>query len=152
MVKEMPHRHNIAAQLRKDLEEVGIHLLMQTEPLQELSSMGSRFDMVLGEGYNFLDPDITVSKWHSQDVRNESGYVNAEVDRLIEAGRAAYDENEHIAIYRRIHRHLLSDYPTIFICREPGTYAVRQPLRGLESIVRMGVFRSLPEWYWERVP
>ena len=152
MVKEMPHRHNIAAQLRKDLEEVGIHLLMQTEPLQELSSMGSRFDMVLGEGYNFLDPDITVSKWHSQDVRNESGYVNAEVDRLIEAGRAAYDENEHIAIYRRIHRHLLSDYPTIFICREPVTYAVRQPLRGLESIVRMGVFRSLPEWYWERVP
>ena len=150
MVKEMPHRHDIAAQLRKDLEEVGIHLLMQTEPLQALASMGSRFDMVLREGYSDLDPDITASEWHSRNARNWSGYVNAEVDQLIEAGRTAYDENEHIAIYRRIHRHLLADYPTIFICREPVMYAVRQPLRGLEPIVRMGIFRSLPAWYWDR--
>lgn len=152
MVKEMPHRHDIAAQLRKDLEEVGIHLLMQTEPLQVLSSIGSQFDMVLGEGYNFFDPDIAVSEWHSQDVRNWSGYVNEEVDQLIEAGRTAYDENAHIAIYRSIHRHLLADLPTIFICREPVMYAVRQPLRGLESIMHMGIFGSLPEWYWDRVP
>ena len=150
MVKEMPHRHDIAAQLRKDLEEVGIHLLMQTEPLQTLSSVGSQFDMVLKEGYSDLDPDITVSEWHSRDARNWSGYVNEEVDRLIEAGRAAYDENGRIAIYRRIHRHLLADHPTIFICREPVMYAVRQPLRGLESIMQMGIFRSLPAWYWDR--
>ena len=152
MVKEMPHRHDIAAQLRKDLEEVGIHLLMQTEPLQTLSVMGSRFDMILGEGYSDLDPDITVSEWHSRDARNWSGYVNAEVDHLIEAGRTAYDENAHIAIYRSIHRHLLADHPTIFICREPVMYAVRQPLRGLESITHMGIFRSLSNWYWDRMP
>ena len=152
MVKEMPHRYDIAAQLRKDLEEVGIHLLMHTEPLQELSSIGSQFDMVLKKEHNFFDPGITVSEWHSQDARNWSGYVNEEVDRLIEAGRAAYDEDGRIAIYRRIHRHLLADYPKIFICREPVTYAVRQPLRGLESITRMGIFRSLPEWYWDRAP
>ena len=150
MVKELPHRHDIAAQLRKDLEEVGIHLLMQTAPLQTLSSIGSRFDMVLKEGYSDLDPDITASEWHSQDGRNWSGYVNAEVDRLIAAGRLAYDEDAHIAIYRSIHRHLLADHPTIFICREPVMYAVRQPLRGLESVVRLGVFRSLPQWYWDR--
>ena len=152
MVKEMPHRHDIAAQLRKDLEEVGIHLLMQTEPLQTLASVGSRFDMVLREGYSDLDPDITVSEWHSRNARNGSGYVNAEVDQLIEAGRSAYDEHAHIAIYRRIHRHLLADHPTIFICREPVTYAVRQPLRGVESSLRLGVFRSLPDWHWDRGP
>ena len=150
MVKELPHRHDIAAQLRKDLEEVGIHLLMQTAPLQVLSSVGARFDMVLREGYSDLDPDITTSEWHSEDARNWSGYVNAEVDQLIEAGRSAYDQNAHIAIYRNIHRHLLADHPTIFICREPIMYAVRQPLRGLESITRMGIFRSLPAWYWAR--
>ncbi len=148
MAKEMPHRHDIAAQLRKDLEEVGIHLLMQTAPLQVLSSVRSRFDMVLERGYNVLDPDVAASEWHSQDARNESGYVNAEVDRLIEAGRVAYDEAASIAIYRSIHRHLLTDHPTIFICREPVMYAVRQPLRGLESVVPMGIFRSLPAWYW----
>ena len=152
MVKELPHRHDIAAQLRKDLEEVGIHLLMQTAPLQAFSSMRSRFDMVLREGYSDLDPDITASEWHSQDARNGSGYVNAEVDQLIEAGRASHLPAEHIAIYRRIHRHLLADHPTIFICREPVMYAVRQPLRGLELIVRLGIFRSLPGWYWGRVP
>ena len=152
MVKEMPHRHDIAAQLRKDLEEVGIHLLMQTEPLQMLYAVKPRFDMVLREGYSDLDPDITASEWHSQDARNWSGYVNAEVDQLIEAGRTAYDGNAHIAIYRRIHRHLLVDHPTIFICREPVMYAVRQPLRGLESIMHLGIFRSLPEWYWDRTP
>ena len=152
MAKEMPHRHDIAAQLRKDLEEVGIHLLMQTAPLEVLSSMGSRFDMVLERGYNVLDPDIAASEWHSQDARNGSGYANAEVDRLIEAGRVAYDEAASIAIYRSIHRHLLTDHPTIFISREPVMYAVRQPLRGLEAVVQMGVFRSLPEWYWGRGP
>ncbi|MYA22957.1 MAG: peptide ABC transporter substrate-binding protein [Gemmatimonadetes bacterium] len=150
MVKELPHRHDIAAQLRKDLEEVGIHLLMQTEPLQTLSSMGSQLDMVLGKRYSDFDPDITASEWHSRNARNGSGYINAEVDQLIEAGRTAYDENAHIAIYRNIHRHLLEDHPTIFICREPIMYAVRQPLRGLESIMRMGIFRSLPAWYWGR--
>ncbi len=150
MVKELPHRHDIAAQLRKDLEEVGIHLLMQTVPLQALSSMGARLDMVLREGYSDLDPDIIASKWHSQDARNWSSYVNAEVDQLIEAGRAAYDGNRRIAIYKNIHRHLLADHPTIFICREPVMYAVRQPLGGLELITRMGIFRSLPAWYWGR--
>ncbi|MCY3788031.1 MAG: ATP-binding cassette domain-containing protein, partial [Gemmatimonadetes bacterium] len=95
----------------------------------------SQFDMVLQEGYSDLDPDIIASEWHSRNARNWSGYVNAEVDRLIEAGRVAYDENAHIAIYRNIHRHLLEDHPTIFICREPIMYAVRQPLRGLESIM-----------------
>ena len=152
MAKELPHRHDIAAQLRKDLEEVGIHLLMQTEPLQRLYAVKPRFDMVLREGYSDFDPDITASEWHSQDARNQSGYVNAEVDQLIEAGRSAYDENALIAIYRSIHRHLLTDHPTIFICREPVMYAVRQPLRGLELITRMGVFRSLPAWYWDRTP
>jgi len=29
---------------------------------------------------------------------------------------------------------------------------VRQPLRGVELVVRMGVFRSLPGWYWGRSP
>ena len=152
MVKEMPHRHDIAAQLRKDLEEVGIHLLMQTEPLQMLYAVKPRFDMVLREGYSDLDPDITASEWHSRNAHNWSGYVNAEVDQLIEAGRTAYDENAHIAIYRRIHRHLLADHPTIFICREPVMYAVRQPLRGLGSIMHMSVFRNLPAWYWDRTP
>ena len=152
MAKELPHRHDIAAQLRKDLEEVGIHLLMQTAPLQVLSSVRSRFDMVLERGYNVLDPDIAASEWHSQDARNRSGYANAEVDRLIEAGRVAYDEAASIAIYRSIHRHLLTDHPTIFICREPVLYAVRQPLRGLELVVQMGVFRSLPTWYWAQRP
>lgn len=150
MVKELPHRHDIAAQLRKDLEEVGIHLLMQTEPLQMLYAVKPRFDMILGEGYSDLDPDITASEWHSQDVRNGSGYVNAEVDQLIEAGRVTYDGNRRIAIYKNIHRHLLADHPTIFICREPVMYAVRQPLGGLELITRMGIFRSLPAWYWGR--
>lgn len=150
MVKELPHRHDIAAQLRKDLEEVGIHLLMQTEPLQMLYAVKPRFDMVLREGYSDLDPDITASEWHSRNARNWSGYVNAEVDQLIEAGRVTYDGNRRIAIYRNIHRHLLADHPTIFICREPVMYAVRQPLGGLELIVQMGVFRSLPTWYWDR--
>ncbi len=148
MVKEVPHRHDIAAQLRKDLEEIGIHLRVQAVPLQELPATRAQVDMVLVQGYSALDPDITVSEWHSQDARNWSGYVNPEVDRLIEAGRAAYRENEHVAIYRSIHRHLLADYPKIFICREPVMYAVRQPLRGLDSIIRLGIFRSLPSWYW----
>ncbi len=150
MVKEVPHRHDIAAQLRKDLEEVGMRLLMQTESLQAFSAMRTRFDMVLGEGYSAFDQNITVSAWHSQSPHNWSGYVNAEVDRLIEAGRLAYDEDRRIAIYRNIHRHLLADHPTIFICKEPVMYAVRQPLRGLESIVHKGIFRSLPVWYWDQ--
>ena len=114
MVKEMPHRHDIAAQLRKDLEEVGIRLLMQTEPLQALSSIGSQFDMVLKKGYNFFDPGITVSEWHSQDVRNWSGYVNEEVDRLIEAGRAGLRRG-------RAHRHLPA-YPSPSAGRLPQNF------------------------------
>jgi len=152
MIRELPHRHNIAAQLRQDLEEIGIHLQMRTEPLQEFAALEARVDMVLMGGYHVLDPDITVSEWHSQDGRNWSGYAHAEVDWLIEAGRSSYDDAERIPIYRRIHRQLLVDHPKIFIGREPVRYAVRQPLRGVELVVRLGVFRSLPGWYWGRSP
>ena len=81
-------------------------------------------------------------------IAERYGTYSAGKQRLVEAGRVAYDEAASIAIYRSIHRHLLTDHPTIFICREPVMYAVRQPLRGLEAVVPMGIFRSLPAWYW----
>ena len=58
--------------------------------------------------------------WHgSQAVLKKSsnfiGYINPAADKLIEAGRLEYNDDNRNAIYRQLHRIIHDDYPVCFL-------------------------------------
>jgi peptide/nickel transport system substrate-binding protein len=151
MPLEYPPLQKVAAQLRKNLEEIGVRLHVRTESFNTLYSQKfleeTAFDLLWGGGIHYADPDLTVSLWSSASGQNLSGYSNAEVDSLIAQGRASYDVQQRIQIYRRIHHRITEEYPTLFLCRVPLEFALRKKFNGTELLTRIGLFRSLSSWY-----
>ncbi len=64
-----------------------------------------------------MDPDILFQIFHSSSVPpngdNRGHYVNAEVDRLLERGRATIEPAERKRIYGEIQRLLADDLPYV---------------------------------------
>ena len=151
MQAEFPYTKQVAAQLRKDLEEIGIRLHIQSTPFTQLGSAlilkDTRYDMVWTGSLFYDDPDLSVSKWHSTDPENISQYASPAMDELIEQARYAFGSEERVRCYRQIHRLLRQDLPTVFVCRMPLTYAIADELRGVELAEKVGPFRSIPNWY-----
>lgn len=152
---EFPILEDVAALLRRDMEEVGIRLYVHAESYTSLYSQATleekSYDLLWIGGIFWYDPALCASSWHSADPSNYSGYANEEVDRLIEQGRVTYDLQKRVEIYRRFHLRMAADYPTLFICRKPLTYVRRKEIKGTELLNKVGTFRSLPFWYWDAV-
>jgi peptide/nickel transport system substrate-binding protein len=152
MPREYPYCDAAASQLRKDLEEVGARLHVRTAAFTQLESRawleGQGFDLLWAGHTFFADPDLCVSRWHTVDGRNFSGYADADVDRLIEQARFAYDGQQQVQTYRLLHRRLAEDVPGMLFCRAPLLFVVRKGLEGTQLLARIGLFRSLPTWYW----
>ena len=152
MPVEFPYIKQVAAQLRKDLGEIGIRLHIQSTPFAQLDNAhilkDARYDMVWTGSLFYDDPDLSVSMWHSKHPKNISQYASPAMDELIEQARYAFDSEERVSCYRQIHRLLRQDVPTVFVCRMPLTYAIADKLRGVELAEKVGPFRSVPNWYW----
>ncbi len=149
---EIRYFNDVAALLRKDLGEVGIRLHVQMESYGKLNSAliagDAEFDIIFSRRLSHPIPDLTVSRWHSADANNWSGYANEEVDRLIEQGRSTYDQEQRIEIYRRVHHILAEDLPTLFLCKPLSTYICKKGIKGTDQLFKRGLFRTLPDWYW----
>ena len=156
MPTEFAFFQKVAGQLRKDLGEIGIRLYVRQEPFTRLASLAflteQRFDLLWGGGGYNLDTDICTSWWYSSSPGNYSGYASAEVDRLIEKARSTYELPQRILLYRDLHRQLMEDQPVIFVCRFPMNFAMRGGIKGTELTARLGLFRVLPQWYWDKHP
>jgi peptide/nickel transport system substrate-binding protein len=60
------------------------------------------------------DPDM-YTIWHSGQVNNITHYKNVRIDKLLEDGRQATDENKRIQIYADVQKYLLDDAPAAFL-------------------------------------
>jgi peptide/nickel transport system substrate-binding protein len=159
MPTEFGFYQQVAGELRKDFEEVGIRLNVRQEPFVELGSLSylerQRFDLLWGGGTYSLYTDKCVSWWFSSSPDNYSGYASAEADHLIEEARSSFDLSQRIRLYRGLHRRLMEDQPVIFLCQFPINTVLRrglgyqEPITKAEVLSRIGLFRSLPKWYWE---
>jgi peptide/nickel transport system substrate-binding protein len=79
------------------------------------------------------DPDQTLL-WSSSAGRagyNVGHYSNAQVDRLLAAGRATSDRAERARIYEEVQRAVLTDLPALPLVSPPGLLAVGARLRNL---------------------
>ena len=109
------------------------------------------FDAIL-LGWNMSrDPDL-YDIWHSSKTKkgeyNFIGYKNAEVDRLLVAGRRTFDINERKKIYYRIHEILADEQPYAFLYVPDATPIVHKRFKGIEP-APLGIMYDFIKW---RVP
>lgn len=98
-----------------------------------------QFDMfLLGWGGSTGDPDNAFRRLlHSSNAGrlwNPGGYVNPEVDRLIDAAGSAFDLDARAADYAEIQRMVWEDAPWLFMFRASIFFAHKSDLEGIEVL------------------
>jgi peptide/nickel transport system substrate-binding protein len=86
--------------------------------------------------------------WHSsQTVKggsNHTGFTNAEVDKIIEAGRVEFDKPTRVAMYRRMHAILHEEQPYTFLFCNPSLVIFDARFRDVR-LYPLGL--DFQEWY-----
>jgi len=114
-------RKKIAEIVQASLRDLGIGVeirILEWAALLKEHVKKRNFDaMVLGWGTG-ADPDQYVV-WHSSqsgpDDLNHISYKNADVDKLLEEGRASCVQADRVRFYHRLHEVLAEDQPLVFL-------------------------------------
>jgi peptide/nickel transport system substrate-binding protein len=128
------------AKLQENMARVGVQLRLAP---MDLKAVGAKrdsgdFDAVaLGWAPPYESDPGQI--WHStpegaEKGSNYVGFADAEVDRLIEAGRKELDTAARAEIWRRIHRRLYELQPYLFCYNVPRKFLMNRALRGFESV------------------
>jgi peptide/nickel transport system substrate-binding protein len=95
------------------------------------------------------DPDL-FDVWHSSKTGpkelNFIGYKNAEVDRLIEAGRGTFDMEARRRCYYRIQEIFADEQPYTFLYVPDALPVVNARIRGIEP-APAGIMYNFIKWY-----
>jgi peptide/nickel transport system substrate-binding protein len=145
-------RKKIAEIIQQRLEDVGVRAEIQVIEWASFVSeylKKRRFDaVVMGFGVG-TDPDQFVI-WHSSqmgpDQMNRLSFANAEVDRLLEAGRASCHEMERVEYYQRFQQILAEEQPMIFLYFADALPAVTARVRGVEP-APAGISWNFTDWF-----
>ena len=145
-------RKKIAEIVQQRLKEIGINVdiqLIEWAAFIKEFVKPRRFELVvLGLGTG-TDPDQFVV-WHSSqrgpDQMNRTGYANAEVDALLEAGRSSCVQRERVRYYHRIQEILAEDLPMVFLYYRDALPVVASRIRGV-SAAPAGILYNFDEWY-----
>jgi peptide/nickel transport system substrate-binding protein len=117
-VTNAPQGLQTAQLLQAMWKKVGIETeIVPTEQVQLVRQTGLRqYQMALWRWQGGLDPDRNVYIFfHSKGSSNRTGVNNAELDRLLEAGRATMDPAERLKIYRQVNNVLARELPFLFL-------------------------------------
>jgi peptide/nickel transport system substrate-binding protein len=108
-----------------------------------------RFDAHFPEIIAMGDPDFSYRYWHSSQMIggfNVSSYRNEKVDRLLEEGRAEFDQEKRKEIYFKYQEEMLKDPPGIFLFWTNYLVGVQKRFNGVK-ISPVGPFTNIREWY-----
>ncbi|PYM13693.1 MAG: hypothetical protein DMD81_20365, partial [Candidatus Rokuibacteriota bacterium] len=68
--------------------------------------------------------------YHSQGTLNEFGYANPEVDRLLERGRATFDQKERARLYHQVQKLIAADAPVVYLVYPSEIQALNKRIQG----------------------
>ncbi|MBO8142759.1 MAG: hypothetical protein H0Z37_11420 [Firmicutes bacterium] len=85
---------------------------------------------------DYLDPDFYFRYFHSAApaYAKPPHFTDAEVDRLLEAGRSMTDREQRKQIYHDLEKRLLELSPWIFLVKREQPYAMRAEVTGFEQL------------------
>lgn len=126
----------VAAQLRDDLEEIGLHVKIETIPWAQLDSLavaGRLQAFVMSWVADLPDPDsFLYPLFHSNGESNIFGYRSARVDSLLEEAHVLQPGPERNRIYLLLQEQVLHDVPMVPLYHSSIAYAWRPDLQGVE--------------------
>ncbi len=138
--------------IQAQLREIGMDVRVR---IQEWSSFvhqyvdQRQFDAIIMGWSLTVDPD-NYSIWHSsqrgEGQYNFAGYVNPEVDRLLEKGRSVFDIEERQRIYRRIHAIIAAEQPYLFLYVPDSRSVIHRRFKNI-SVEKSGIGHNFIEWY-----
>jgi peptide/nickel transport system substrate-binding protein len=124
---------------RDDLGKIGVDLNVTYLPRQELVDrlLLHNFEAVLFEfTADIADPD-PYAMLHSSQVNageNFAGYVNPDVDKLLEAGRRTLDRGKRKEAYFALHKLVHEDEPYSFLFARQRYYAWGRRVHGVSPL------------------
>jgi len=137
--------------MQQNFKKVGIDAKIRVMEWQAfLEQIDKRsFDAIILGWSMSRDPDL-YDIWHSSKTKkgeyNFIGYKNAEVDRLLVAGRRTFDVEKRKKIYYRIHDILADEQPYAFLYVPDATPIVHKRFKGIE-VAPLGIMYDFIHWY-----
>ena len=137
--------------MQQNFKKVGIDAKIRVMEWQAfLEQIDKRsFDAIILGWSMSRDPDL-YDIWHSSKTKkgeyNFIGYKNAEVDRLLVAGRRTFDVEKRKKIYYRIHEILADEQPYAFLYVPDATPIVHKRFKGIE-VAPLGIMYNFIHWY-----
>ena len=138
--------------IQRRLAEVGVKVKLRVVEwaafLKEFINPGNYDATILG--WNITpDPD-GYNVWHSSKTGpgelNFTFFKNAEVDKLLEAGRRTFDQAERKRLYARFQEILAEEQPYTFLYVPDSLPVVAARFRGIEP-APAGIMYNFTQWY-----
>jgi peptide/nickel transport system substrate-binding protein len=148
-------REKVAQVIQRFLAEIGVEVHIQ---LMEWSSFikiindkksPKDYDAVILGWSLGLDPD-GYSIWHSSQYPkgfNFVGYLNPEVDVLLERGRTTTDKVERKIIYKEMYQHIAQDVPYLFLYFPESIIGLNKRVQGLSKAGPAGLMNPIENVY-----
>jgi peptide/nickel transport system substrate-binding protein len=137
--------------MQQNFKNVGIDAkirVMEWQAFLEQIDKHSFDAIILGWSMS-RDPDL-YDIWHSSKSKkgeyNFVGYKNAEVDRLLVAGRRTFNVEKRKKVYYRIHEILADEQPYAFLYVPDATPIVHKRFKGIE-VAPLGIMYDFIHWY-----
>lgn len=150
-----PVHVELAEEIARQWEEIGVRAIPQTirSGLVEDYLRPRKFDAVLIDLEVRGDPD-PYPLWHSTQAsgegQNYAGFVNYEVDKLLEEARCTVDSDRRAELYRRFQGIFADEVPSLLLYYPIYTYAVDERIKGVQlgPVSELSDrFRNITEWY-----
>ncbi len=145
-------RQRTAVIVQRRLADIGIEMRIKVVEWSVFISEfidQRRFEAILLGWSLSLDPD-PYDIWHSSKTGegefNFVGYQNDNLDRLLEAGRRTFDQEERRRIYHQVHEILYRDQPYTFLYVPDALPIVHARFRGLDP-APIGVGHNMIDWW-----
>jgi len=104
--------------LKDELKDAGITVNLVPEEFTKLVDDTAKhtFQAALLGWSGRIDPDgNTYNHFHTGGGNNDGQYSSAQVDSLLDQGRATYDTDKRTALYKQVNQVIVDDAPWIFI-------------------------------------
>lgn len=137
--------------IKEQLKQVGVELKIRALEWGTFFSdvKAGNFDMYSLAWSGISDPDFFYSAFHSSQFppgRNRVRYVNADLDRLVEAGRVEKDLEKRKAIYQEVQEMLAEELPYIGLWYANNLAILKKDVQGYR-LHPTGGFHSFRELY-----
>jgi glutathione transport system substrate-binding protein len=139
----------IAVVLQAQLAQIGIRLKLDmpdwTTQMSKVSS--GDYDMALiGDVGEITDPDWLSNYLYGGKVpvrpSNSAYFDDAQIDQLLDEGRATVDPDKRMAIYQKLIDRALDLTPIVFLTWRDQSYAVRRDVTGFTNMPAFLSFQS----------